>query len=274
MLNHSPFFHKTFRHSVVIFGKLFQLTVVRTDENSNETKRIKVPIIYGPKERWYYKIKVDDDLTRTIKLTSPRMSFQITSASYDPERALVKTYRNRRQLQEDEDAFVYNPAPWNLEFELNITYKNQDDGHQIIEQILPFFRPEYTVVRNSIPSLDLKDDVPIILRSVQLSDDYTSGVEQERELNCTMTFEMKTYFYGPIRESKIIKKSQVDFHIPPSDGPVTDEQVANTPRVSRIRNDVDPLTANRDDPYDILTTIEYFDDGFKFNPVTGEDEPI
>lgn len=274
MLNHDPFFHKTFRHSVVIFAKLFQLTVVRTDSDEDEVRRVKVPIMYGPKERWYLRTKGDEDLTKSIKLSSPRMSFQITGAEYDAQRALVKTYRNRKQSSEEVDAFVYNPAPWNLQFELNIIAKNQDDGHQVVEQILPFFRPEYTVVRNSIPQLELKDDVPVTLTGIQMSDNYASDFMSQRELTWTLTFEMKTYFYGPVRESKIIKKAQVDFLIPPSDGPVTDQQVAETPRSSRITNTVDPITADRDDPYDILTEIEYFDDGKKFNPVTGDDEVI
>lgn len=273
MLGHDPFYHRTFRKCVTAFAKVFlDIHVVRRLENGDEERRIKVPITYGPKEKYFYKTQQDGELDVVVKLVLPRISFELKSLIYSPDRKKNQTNIVKRGTNGLSQDFVYTATPYIVGMELNIISKTQDDGQQIIEQILPFFRPEYTVSINALPELNLKDDVPIVLKSIESQYDYAGEWQEQRNIIWTLQFEFPLNFYGPIVDKKIIKQTQTDFGFPAGD--LSNASIAQTPRESRETIAVDPLAANSDDNYDILYQVEYFTDGKKFNPVTLQDEDI
>jgi len=276
MLGHDPFYHSTIRKAIVAFAKIFlDIYVVRTFEDKSEERRIKVPLTYGPKEKYIYRTVQDPELSKQVRMIFPRISFQLMSMNYITERKNLQTNKIRK-IDEDGtiNEYTYTPVPYMLNLVVSIISRTQDDVNQITEQILPFFKPEYTVGINAIPELDIKNDVPIVLTSINMSNEYDTDWLQPRNLIWEMTFQMPINFFGPIQHSKIIKRTQIDILIPPSDGPVTNEQVKKTPRSVRVASIVEPFDATSQDDYEILTTIEYFDDGLKFNPKTLQDEEI
>ena len=276
MLGHSPFYHSTIRKAISAFAKIFlDIYVVRSFEDKTEERRIKVPLTYGPKEKYLYRTTQDPELSQQVRMIFPRMSFQLISMNYIAERKNLQTNKIRKVDESGTiNEYTYSPVPYMLNLSLSIITRTQDDVNQIAEQILPFFKPEYTVSINAIPELEIKNDVPIVLTGINMSNEYDTDWNQTRNLIWELTFQMPINFFGPIQNTKIIKHTQIDFLIPPSDGPVTNEQVEKTPRSLRIQSIIDPFDATSEEDYDILTTIEYFDDGLKFNPKTLQDEEI
>jgi len=276
MLGHDPYFHKTFRRAIIGFAKVFNnIFIVRRLDDGSEERRIKVPITYGPKEKYIYRTMQDEDLGKAVKMILPRITFQIQSLDYNSTRKKNQTNLIRKQADGLSDDFTYTSVTYDLIVEMSVIARTQDDAQQIIEQILPFFKPEYTISINALPALDLKDDVPISIQSASVIDNYDGDWQEQRNIIWNLTFKMPVNFYGPVRSKKIIKTTQTDYLIPePGTGEITDEVVAKTPRSARETLEVVPLDALSDEEYDILQTIEYFDDGKKFNPTTLQDEPI
>jgi hypothetical protein len=276
MFGGDPFYFGTTRKLVVAFGNLFNdISIVRTKNDASEYERIKIPLSYGPKEKYIQRIKGDPDLQKKVEVVVPRMSFEITNMAYDGDRHLNSILKNRNAGTATEKKQQFAPVPYNVEFTLSVFVRNQEDGLQILEQIIPWFTPHFTLAINAIPDLELKDDLPIVMNSVTTEDSYEGDFTDDRLIVHTLKFTAKAFYYGPIREFKIIKHVQLDFLIPPSSqGPVTDEEVATTPRVVRITSTVDPINANETDPHTIIDTLEEFDDGKKYNPVTDTDEDI
>lgn len=274
MLGH-VFYHSSIRHIVVAFGSLFNdLTLRRLKDDKSEHNRIKVPLHYGPKETYIARYIQQPHLEKEIAITLPIMSFYYSNLSYDSDRHLIHVNRNKCVTDPETMLKQFNPVPYNLDFELAILVKNAEDGAQIVEQILPYFTPSFQVEINVIPELGLKDDMPVILNGVSINDEYEGEYEKRRMIVWTLSFTVKANFYGPITEQGVIKKAQVDILVPPGQGPVTDEEVAKTARSVRYTVEPDPLDATADDDYGFSEDIEFFDDGLKYNPVTGEDEEI
>lgn len=273
MFGGEPFYFGTTRKLVVAFGNLFNdISIVRTKQDTTEYERIKIPLSYGPKEKYIQRIKGDPDLQKKIEVVVPRMSFEISNMVYDGDRHLNSIIKNRNAVEKKQQ---FAPVPYNLEFTLSIFVRNQEDGLQILEQIIPWFTPHFTLTINAIPDLELKDDLPIVLNTVTTEDTYEGDFTEDRLIVHTLKFTAKAFYYGPVREQKVIKKVQLDFLIPPGGaGPITDEDAAKTPRVARITSTVDPITAEETDPHTIIDTLEEFDDGKKYNPETDTDEEI
>jgi hypothetical protein len=213
----STFYHATTRKLVTAFGTLFNnIYIERTDEGV--TKKIKVPLIYSPKEKFIHRLNLDIDKTM-IQTVLPRMGFSITGISYDAERK--KNSLNKRWKQEigtnDEVTFQYRyeDVPYNIDFELYIYTRNIDDGLQIVEQILPFFVPDFTItIKPKVLDNSLeKVDIPIILNQVIPNEVYDQSFSEDtRVLNWDLQFTAKTNFYGPVRNSSsIIKDVKVNF---------------------------------------------------------------
>ena len=275
MLRNDPFYHQTIYNLVVTFGDLFNdIYVSRKDINKNEVQRIKVPISYGPKEKWLVRADQDPDLTKQKAIILPRMGFELTTIDLDAARQFNKTYRISSQYSSQQRHYQYNPVPYNVHFSLYVITKNVEDGLQITEQIFPFFNPSWMVTITSVLDMNLHDDVPIVLDSVTQEDSYDGSFEQRRTTTWTINFIAKAYFYGPISTQKIIRKATTDFHIPSGADPVTDAEVANTPRVVRGESVPDPIDAIPEDDYGFLDTITEFDDGKKYDPVLGIDIPV
>jgi hypothetical protein len=201
------FYNETTRRYVAVFGTLFNdIVIYRKDNNGDTIQTIKVPVSYGPIQKFLSKIEQDPSLTAPA-ITLPRISFEITGMTYDGERKLTNTIRNSVTNSNDAATFVsqFSPAPYNLEFQLNIMTKYAEDGTKIIEQIIPFFKPEQTLTVRLIDELNLYLDIPVILNNITTEDVYEGDYETRRSLIWTLSFTLKGYYFGPKTDKKIIK---------------------------------------------------------------------
>lgn len=210
------FYHGCIRKLVVAFGSIFdEIYVSRTDASGNEIKKIKVPISYGPKEKFYRRIVELDNLDSkdAVENILPRIGFEITSMNYDIGRktnSLNKKY-NTKTESGITYAYSYSGVPYNIEFSLNVMVRSIDDGYQIVEQIVPYFTPDFTVSLN-FNSLEQSIDVPIVLNNVTSTEDYEGDLETRRLITHSLSFTAKSYIYGPIKPSGLIKESRLNFY--------------------------------------------------------------
>jgi hypothetical protein len=218
MLNNSHFYHQLTRKAVVLFGRMFDdITIVRkNDQTSKEVNRFRVPIVYAPKEKMVTRILSDPDLLRQLGTILPRMSFEITGISYDPQRKQNSLLKAAKSNTTSHVSSSYMGVPYDITFSLNVYARNIDDGTHIIEQILPFFNPDFTVTTNMIPDLGMLKDVPIILNNVTNSIEYEGDYDSVRYVYWTLNFTMKTYYYGPISYPKIIRTVYTNIYNDPS----------------------------------------------------------
>ena len=206
------FYHERVRRSVAIFGKVFNdIYVLRKNSSGAGISTIKVPLSYAPKNKFLDRIREQADLAsgQRVALKLPRMSFEIVSYTYDSTRQLQKT-SNFMQTGSTaaQRAKINAYVPYNITFQLNIYAKTQDDALQIVEQIMPYFAPQYNLTMAPISAYpDLKEDVPITLQSVDFADDFEGDVATRRTIIYTLTFEMKANFYGPIADKNVITKA-------------------------------------------------------------------
>jgi hypothetical protein len=242
------------------------IDLVRKDNSGAVTQIMKVPLAYGPREKFLVRLREDADLTKQVAITLPRIGFEIKDLSYDPARKLSRVQKfkkvkgaNTKQLDTQ-----YMPVPYNLDFELYIMAKQSDDALQIVEQILPYFQPDYTLTINDMSDMGIKKDIPIILNSISYEDSYDGDFTSRRALIYTLSFTTKFYLYGPVTSSKVIKTVQVDQY--------TDMPDKTPKREHRLTVTPDPTSADADDNFGFNETTSFFQDAKEFNPVTGEDE--
>jgi hypothetical protein len=208
------FYHQTSRKMVVAFGSLFNnIEVRRTDSSDAVTEVIKIPLSYGPKDKMLVRISQDPSLNPNVALTVPRMGFELTSMTYDGARKLNTMGRNVKKgttgLKKQ-----YNPVPYNWDFSLYVFVKNAEDGTQILEQILPFFTPDFTVTMTLISGMTVKMDIPLVLNSVTSEDSYEGDFATRRSIIWTLSFLMKGFLYPSVTDNaKIITSSVVDTHL-------------------------------------------------------------
>ena len=212
-------YHEIIRRTSAAFGTLFNDIYIRHQNGEDEDfSYIKVPLAYGPIQKFLARIEQKPDLRNRVAITLPRMSFQIGKLTYDSTRKSSSTQTFKASYgPNNTPANLFMPVPYILPFELSIATKNNDDMFQIIEQILPRFRPEHTLSVNLVSSLGDTKDIPIVLQDVgAFQDDYDGTFDTRRFIQCTLTFAAKIYFYGPIPNSgdnqKLIKKVQVDYY--------------------------------------------------------------
>ena len=262
------FYHETIRKIIVAFGTTFNnVQLVRKDNSGNITQSMKVPLAYGPKEKFLVRLRADADLSSKVAITLPRIGFEIQNLAYDGTRKLsrvqkfkkVNTGNNTRTLDTQ-----FMPVPYNLDIVLYVLAKQSDDALQIVEQILPYFQPDYTITVNDMADMGIKRDVPIILNSISYEDNYEGDFDQRIALIYTMNFTCKFYLYGPVTSSNIIRTVQADqFADLPDKSPKREQRLTVTP---------DPITADADDDFGFNETTSFFTDAKTFNPVTGKDE--
>lgn len=218
MLQNPHFYHQLTRKAVILFGKLFDdITIIRkNNQTGKETQRFLVPIIYAPKEKMVTRILSDPDLMKQLQIILPRMSFEITGISYDSTRKQNSLLRASKANTTTRATSSYMGVPYDITFNLNIYTRNIDDGTHIVEQILPFFNPDFTVTTNMIPELGFLKDVPIILNSVSNDIEYEGNFDSVRYVYWTLTFTMKTYYYGPISYPKIIRTVYANLYQDPN----------------------------------------------------------
>ena len=263
------FYHKKIRNTVIAFGTIFNnVNIKRLDSSGNPLQNIKVPLSYSPKEKFLARLDAQQDLTgddSKVAITLPRMSFEITGYSYDATRKLNKNQKITKVTTNADTTKMnnqYMPVPYNVNFSLNVYTANSDDGLQIIEQILPYFQPDYTVTMIEDRTMDTKRDIPFILNSVDYSDDYTGSLTSLRRIIYTLSFTAKVYLYGPISTNAIIKKVSADLY---------SDTGSNAPRVERVTVQPNPTSADKDDTYTYTTTLEFFTDTLDYDNTTGED---
>lgn len=183
---------------------------MKTDpESGSVIQRQKVPLAYGPKSKFLARLDQDPNTEKKVSITMPRLSFEMLDIQYDSAR---KTSPIQKYLKEEDGTTTkvqYMPVPYNLRFELGILSRTQDDALQILEQIVPFFQPAFTVTINLIPEMGEKKDLPIVLNNINFEDDYQDDMMRRRSITYTLDFTLKTYFYGPVSNAEIIRKATV-----------------------------------------------------------------
>lgn len=211
MLNNNIFYHQATRKTIVAFGTLFSgIKLLRSKNGVEQT--IAVPIAYAPKEKWIVRIEQDPSLENHTYTVLPKMSFEITGMNYDASRKTnrMSSITATRSVGGSAVATqMYSPVPYNIDISLYALTKTQEDGLQIVEQILPYFTPEYTMVINSLSEMNINTDVPIILNSVSVDDQYDGDFETRRFITYTMNFTLKTMLFGPVNDAKVILTSTV-----------------------------------------------------------------
>jgi len=269
------FYHEILRKTVISFGTVFNDIHVRHQDNTGkDLTDIKVPVSYGPRQKFLARIQQQADLNKATQITLPRISFEMNSITYDPSRksGITQTFK-----AQDGDNFkkVFMPVPYNIGFELNVLTKTQDDALQILEQILPFFQPGFTLTIDLVKQIGERRDVPLVLQDISFTDDYEGDFDTRRALIYTLNFTAKTYMFGPIADSTdgLIRKVQVDYY--------SDTDTRTAKRVQRYRVEStakkdynedgeidqydDPLIPPGDD-FGFTETSTFFGDAKEFSP--------
>ena len=215
MLGNSHFYNRTIRKIVVAFGTIFNdLYVVRyTADGTTSKEKFKVPLNYGPKEKYLNVITSDPNLTKSINTIVPRISFEMTGISYDASRKLPSTIQNFSANTSTGVKTQYAPIPYNFEFSLSLYARNHEDAAQILEQILPFFTPDFNVTVNLNPQMTQKYDLPIILNSVNPEIDYEGDLMTTRLIIWNLEFTAKSYIYPAVKDGKLIRQANTNLYL-------------------------------------------------------------
>ena len=262
------FYNESFRKLIIAFGQVFNNIVIqRTNSTGGVTARIKVPLAYAPKEKFLVRLDQQANLeSREFATSLPRMGFEIRGLTYDSSRKLTRVQKySKVKTNEDGKKMNYNytPVPYNISLNLYVFTATAEDGLQIIEQILPYFQPDYTVTINAVPDLNIKRDIPIILGNIDYEDTYDGDFTTRRAVIYTLSFTAKTYLFGPMTNQSVIKQTQADVY--------TDTDVTSS-REERIVVVPNPTSADADDDFGFTTTVSFFADSKKYNPESGNDE--
>lgn len=210
------FYHEILRRTVVSFGSLFnEINIKHTDNSGNVKSVIKVPLAYGPTQKFLARLEQSPDLNKPVQITLPRMSFEFSGLTYDPTRksTTTQTFIAKSAVDGTETKKVYLPVPYNMQFELSIMSKLNDDALQIIEQILPFFQPAYSMSIELVDIINEKRDIPVVLENITMQDDYEGNFTTRRVLIYTLRFTAKTYLFGPVSSATrdVIKKATIGY---------------------------------------------------------------
>lgn len=233
MFGHTWYF-STIRKYVILFGTLFNdIHITRTSANGTTTHLLKVPLSYAPKEKMLVRFENDPNIDRETAVLLPRMSFEMNNVSYDSTRKLntlgkvVVKDTNANKLK-----YQYNPVPYNFDFTLYVYVKNAEDATKIIEQILPFFTPEWSSSVNLIPEMGISMDIPVILNNISIEDTYEGDFKERRALIWTINFTLKGYIYGPVKKNAVIKFANTTFYVPTIEN--LRDAVGNTSPIDRV----------------------------------------
>jgi hypothetical protein len=212
------FYHEIIRKTVIAFGTLFnKIQIRKTDDSGNVVSVIEVPLAYGPTQKFLARLEQSPDLNKPFQMNLPRMSFEISGINYDSRRktTATQTFLSHNISDKSDIRKAYMPVPYDIDFELSIMTKQNDDMLQVIEQILPYFQPSYNLTVDLIESIGEKRDIPIILNNITMQDDYEGDFSTRRALIYTLRFTAKTYLFGPVSTdnatSDIIKKVSIGF---------------------------------------------------------------
>ena len=210
------FYNEILRRTIISFGSLFNgISIEHTDSSDNTVSSIRVPLAYGPTQKFLARLEQSPDLNKSTAITLPRMSFEFTGLTYDPTRKVTTTsnFIVKDPDTGSETKKSYMPVPYNMQFELAIMCKLNDDALQLVEQILPFFQPQYNLTINLVSLINEKKDVPVVLENITMDDQYEGDFTSRRVLLYTLRFTAKTYLFGPVTSASkdIIKTASVRY---------------------------------------------------------------
>ena len=257
------FYNQGMRKMTVAFGQVFNNIQIKRQGSDSTIQSIRVPLAYAPKEKFLVRLDQQPSLDdRQFAITLPRMGFEISGIEYDGSRKLTKVQKFKTtKTNTGVMNFNYMPVPYNISYNLYCFTATAEGGLQIIEQILPYFQPDYTVTINVVPEMGIKRDVPIILNTINYEDSYDGNFESRRAVIYTLNFTAKTYLYGPASTQKVIRETQADMH--------TDLPAAS--REERIVVVPNPESADADDDFGFTTTISFFQDSKNYDKNRDED---
>lgn len=252
--------HDSLRKYIIVFGTVFNDIYINRLSNTGEVlQTLKVPLTYGPKDKVLSRLEQNPKMDNQVGIILPRISFEMTTMEYDPTRKLNTLNKLTKQSTtagaDDEVKYQYQPVPYDMQFEMNILVKNAEDGTRIVEQIVPYFTPDFTVSVNIVPEVDSSRDIPIILNSISSRDEYEGSFEQRRALIWTLNFTMKGWLYGPTKKSKLIKYAETTFRLPEDVITGNTDNTANTIVVTSRPG----LTANGQPTTNTALSISYED---------------
>ena len=273
----SSYYYSTIRRYVSFFGTLFNDIEISRISSTNEIlQTIKVPVSYGPKQKFIARITAEPELKRPLGNLLPRISFELVSMLYDGTRKLTTTTKHFNITDENGEKYQYVPVPYNLFFNLSVMVKNAEDGAKIIEQILPYFTPDWTENLTLVPEMGPlgKFDISVILQNVSVSDMYTGSLEDRRTIIWDLDFMMKGYVFGPTRGGKLIKRANTSiYNVTGGDTPIVGTEnssivrkvvitpglLANGSPTSNSSLSIPFLQINQDDDYGFCVDITEFD---------------
>ena len=261
------FYNESLRKTIIAFGSLFNdIIITRKNSSGTDTQSMKVPLAYGPKQKFIVRLEADPGINQKVAMTLPRIGFEINNLTYDPTRKLnrVQKFKKVKGDKNDQLDTQYMPVPYNLEFTLYIMAKQSEDALQVVEQILPYFQPDYTITINDMTDMGIKKDVPIVLNSISYEDDYQADFQTRRAIIYTLSFTTKFYLYGPVTSSSIIKTVQVDQY--------TDMPDKSPKREQRYKVTPDPITADADDNFGFNEVSSFFEDAKGYDAESGTDK--
>ena len=217
------FYHEILRKTIISFGTLFNgLTIKHKDSDDDTTSVIKVPLAYGPTQKFLARLEQSPDLNKAIQITLPRMSFEFQGLTYDPTRKVTttQTFLSGASADKASEKKTYMPVPYNMQFELSIMCKLNDDALQIVEQIVPYFQPAYSLAVDLVSTIGEKRDIPVTLENITMDDQYEGDFSTRRVLLYTLRFSAKTYLFGPVSSTTtdIIKKVSIGYIAAESSG--------------------------------------------------------
>ena len=249
MFDNKIYYHGTTRKAIIAFGAMFnKIQINRKDANNNVVQHLRVPLAYSPKNKMLTRIQQLADADKLqAEITLPRLSFEIIAFEYDGARKTNSMNQTATPVSQTSSKRVYGPVPYNLTVNLYAYAKNQEDGLQIFEQIVPAFNPDFNVTVNYIPEMGIKHDLPIILNSVSFQDDFEGNLEQQRMIIWTYTFTMKIYYYGPVENQSIIRSSIVSVFNNTDLDQLTAKYTASTDPANALPSDTFDFTFNVDE---------------------------
>lgn len=261
------YYHEIIRKTIIGFGTLFNNIHVRHETQEGVlAQEMKVPLAYGPSQKFLARLEQQPDLNKMVAITLPRMSFEMSDIEYDSTRksGITQTFKAIGKSKGDMKK-VYMPVPYNIGFELSIMCKLNDDALQIVEQILPYFQPSFNLTVDLVQSIGEKRDIPIVLNNISFQDDYEGDYATRRALIYTLRFSAKTYLFGPVAETSegLIKKVQIDTAM--------DTNTATAKREMRYTVEPDPITANPGDDFGFSETTSFFTDAQTYSPTQQDD---
>ena len=257
-------YHEIIRKTIIAFGTLFNDIHIKHKDDTKVISDMKVPLAYGPTQKFLAKLEQQADLNKPVQITLPRMSFEMTSIDYDSSRKTGVT-QTFRAVDGNTMKKVFMPVPYNIGFELSILCKLNDDALQIVEQILPNFQPAFNLTVDLVESIGEKRDIPIVLNSVSFQDDYEGDFSTRRALIYRLQFTAKTYLFGPIADNPegLIRKVIVDNY--------ADTDRATAKREMRYTVVPDPINADPGDDFGFSETWEYLGDSKSYSPTNQSD---